>query len=209
MHTAGAWLRLPCSVTLTQQQRVAREELLRGDAAASDPSFVFVSCPIPDQHLMNDIDVKEHCSLLCLVLVLLQRCQWVLESHSHLVMAGDNMHVCHSEQLEGKGSVDMLRFAEELVLLQLRNSFTMSHTRVSTTNNALSDLPSRFVDRQDVQLIPDAFLWLWRRLGPFDLDGMASERTAHRAPSGKSLPLCSRFVCPTLPGLPRLQFFKI
>ena len=54
--------------------------------------------------------------------------------------------------------------------------------------------------------MPICFRWLWDCLGPFDLDAMASERSVQCNPNGAPLPFYSRFMCPVLPGLPRLQF---
>ena len=116
MHTAGAWLRLPEPQHMTAAQRCARRELLEGHVAADDPHLVFVSCPIPESFLHMQIDAKEYYSLLCILLVLLQNYKWVIQLYRHIVIAGDNMHVYWSQQRDGKGSVDMLAFAEEVML---------------------------------------------------------------------------------------------
>jgi hypothetical protein len=202
-HTIGAWLCLPGDVPLGNE----------GDsnvfAATGNRRHVYISAPLPARFLLSQIDVKEYYSLLCLLLVLLQQFPWVLRTHKEMLVLGDNMHVLQSERRDGRGSEEMLEVAEEVELLQLRNHFSMEYGRITTKQNTLSDSPSRYIDKSDVQLVPWLFQQVWHRHGPVDFDGMASERTVQSAPGGAPMLFFSRFLCPTLQGMPSFQFMEV
>ena len=201
-HTIGAWLCLPDPAPTLGARAVDLSSTVDG-------RHVYVSAPLPARFLLEDIDVKEFYSLLALLVVIVECYDWVIRRYPHIVVLGDNMHVLYSMVLHGRGSIGCLEMTEEIVLYQLRNGFHLSYGRITTQQNTFSDMPSRYIDRSDVQLLPEVFAHVWRLFGPFDFDGMASERTTQCDMAGRPLPFFSKFLCPTLHGMRSFQFLGV
>jgi hypothetical protein len=82
---------------------------------------------------------------------------------------------------------------ESLFWMKLRLSFTVSPIWWDTKANWEADGITRVEKDDDWRLSRAAFLWLWRKVGPFNMDLMASSVSRHKTPEGEGLPFFSRF----------------
>lgn len=210
-------LRWWCALEITSHEgpwQVARHFLARITRGASDASgFAFggvVDAPegpfevggvLPPEWRQRHINVKEMYALHQTLFQfcsqhpeVLRRAQVIMDVDSQAVQGAFNRGRSRSREMH-----DLLIL---LFDLQVRHQFRLSLKWVPTAENARADAISRPSREAVIQLSATAFMALWDELGPFNIDLMACEASAHVSPlTGVQLPFFSHYRCPRSAGV--------